>query len=138
MIPWYAYALISVVLAALFEITRKKALTKVHAMNFESARSLMLVLLLLFLIPFINLNVDNKTIGIVYIVSLLATIGILFFSKALKHNDISLIAPLGNVRPALVAILAYLFLSETLVFKQIIGVIVIFLSAYFLEADHHL
>jgi len=137
MIPWYFYAIGATVFNTAFLITRKRALSKVHSMNFESARSLSLAFLCLLLIPFINLNIDKKVLLLVYIVSLMATIGILFFSKALRHEEISFIVPLGNIKPALVAVLAFFFLSETLGARQIVGIVILFLSAYLLESNYH-
>jgi uncharacterized membrane protein len=138
MIPWYVYVLASVFFSIIFTIARKKALLKVHSMNFESARTLTMAVICLFLIPFLNLNLDKRGILIIYFVSVLATIGILLSSKSLRHKDISLIFPLGNFKPAFVAILAFLFLSEAIKTKQIIGIAILLLSAYLLESDHHI
>jgi uncharacterized membrane protein len=138
MIPWYAYALASIFFSIIFIIARKKALLKVHSMNFESARTLTMAVLCLVLIPFLNLNLDIKSILLIYFVSVLSTIGILLTSKAFRHKDISLIFPLGNFKPAFVAILAFLFLSEAIKTKQIIGIVILLLSAYLLESNHHI
>ncbi|MBW2981921.1 EamA family transporter [Candidatus Woesearchaeota archaeon] len=138
MIPWYVYAFASIVFSTFFIILRKKALLKVHAMNLESARSLSMLVLILFLIPLINFNINKKVLFLVYIISLIATVGILFFSKALRHKDISLLYPLSNFKPAFVAVIAFFFLSEAITQKQIIGIIILLISAYLLESDHNL
>jgi len=138
MIPWYIYAFASVILGTIFSIYRKKALLTEHAMNFESARTLTIALLCLFLIPYINLNVNRNIIILVYLVSFLVTAGILFTAKALRHKAISLIFPLGNIKPAFVAVIAFFFLSEAIQPKQIIGIIILFISAYLLESDYHI
>jgi len=44
---------------------------------------------------------------------------------------------LGNLKPAFVALLAFIFLAESITYKNIIGIIVLLLSAYLLESDHH-
>ncbi|MBW2966683.1 EamA family transporter [Candidatus Woesearchaeota archaeon] len=137
-IPWYGYAFVSVVFSTIFVLLRKKALLKEHAMNFESARTLFLALFGLFLIPFINLNINKKIFILIYVVSLAATTAILFFSKAVRHNDISLVFPLSNFKPAFVAVIALLFLSEAITTKQIIGIVILLISAYLLESNHHL
>ena len=108
-----------------FVIARKKALLKVHAMNFESVRTLSVAVLNLFLIPFIDLSdISLKVYAIVYFVSLLSTIGILLMAKALRHNDISLIYPLRNIKPIFVLLLAYIFLHERIALKQFFGVMI--------------
>lgn len=139
MIPWYVYAFFSVVLGTFFIIYRKKSLENVHSMNFESVRTLSVALFGLLLIPFIDFSIFSwKIIGIVYIVSLLGCGGILFFSKAIKHNQISLIYPLVNIKPVFVVILAYIFLAEKVAIIQMVGIFIILISAYLLESNHHL
>jgi uncharacterized membrane protein len=135
---WYVFAIGAAIFYTLFQIARKKALMKAHAMNFESIRTIFVVLIGLFLIPFMDWSFDKGILFLVYGVSLIATVGILFTAKAFRHNDISLISPLANLRPAFVAVLAYFFLSESLGVKQMIGIGILLVSAYLLEADHHL
>ncbi|MBW2996117.1 EamA family transporter [Candidatus Woesearchaeota archaeon] len=137
MVAWWIFAIGSALLHTLFQITRKKALTKVHSMNFESTRALSVALLALLLIPFIDLNISGTVFLLTYLVSVLGTAGILLASKALRHEAISLITPLGNIRPAFVAVLAFFFLGETIIARQIVGIAVILLGAYLLESDHH-
>ncbi len=137
MIPWYIYAFIAVISETLFLIARKKALLKVHAMNFEAARSLSVVAYLLIFLPFINLKLSFNTLALVYFISWVSILGILLMSKALKHKDISSMYPLANLKPAFVAVLAFLFLAESIHPIQIVGIGIILISAYMLEADHH-
>ena len=137
MIPWYVFAVASAILHTLFQIARKKALQKIHSMNFEATRALTIAVLALFLIPFINLNISKGVLALAYFVSIIATAGILLASKALRHEEISLITPLANLRPAFVAILAFFFLGEAIGSKQIVGIGILLVAAYLLESDHH-
>jgi len=137
-IPWYVFVAIAIFFRVFFDIARKKALSKTHAMKFESARMLVTIFLCSSLLPFINFNIDKKVLLLVYFLSLLITTAILLAAKAVRHKDISLIAPLKNIKPAFVVILAYFFLSEPLEIKQIIGILIILVSTYLLESDHHL
>jgi len=75
-IPWYVFAIGAAICASVFSLLRKKVLSKEHAMNFESARTLSVALIVLLLIPLINFSMNIKVIGLVYVVSLIATIGI--------------------------------------------------------------
>lgn len=134
---WYVFAIGAAIFSAAFQILRKKALLKCHALNFESARTMYVVMIALVLLPFLDWSFDKSALIIVYIVSFLAAIGILFAAKAYRHNDISLISPLSNLRPAFVAIIAFIFLSESLGYKQIAGILIILVSAYILESNHH-
>ncbi len=137
MIPWYAYALMSVIFATLFTILRKKALCHEHALNFESTRLLLNSVFCIFIIPFLDFNFDFKLLYLIYFNSFISAIGILLASKAFRHGEISLIAPLSNIKPAFVALIAVIFLGESLTLTQMIGIGVIFISAYVLQADHH-
>lgn len=137
MAEWYYFAITAAVLHTLFQILRKKALQKSHAMSFESVRGMFVVLLALLLIPFMKWDINPIGVLLAYVVSLLAATGIVLAAKAYHHNDISLISPLSNMRPAFVAILAFVFLSEAITPLQITGIAILLVSAYLLESDHH-
>ncbi|MBN1377449.1 EamA family transporter [Candidatus Woesearchaeota archaeon] len=137
-LPWYIFAFTSAIFNTLFQIIRKKAVSKAHAMNFESVRAMYEALLALLLIPFISWSFDKSVLIWIYIVSLIAVIGILYASKAFRHGEISLISPWANMRPFFVAVLAFIFLNEALTIKQIIGISIILISAYLLESDHRI
>ena len=137
-LPWYLYALLAAIFASAFSIVRKKGLAFEHAMNFESLRTLMVAMFSLILIPFVNLKVNIGIIFLTYTASLLAAIGIVFASKSFRHGEISLLAPLSNIRSAFILLMAFLFLGETPTLGQIIGILVLFIAAYLLESDHNL
>ncbi len=136
-VQWWVYAIGAALFSTAFSLSRKKALLKMHSMNLESTRTLAIAFFCLFLIPFINLNLEPWVFFLIYGTSVLSTIGILFASKALRHEAVSLIAPLSNLRPGIVAVLAFLFLGEVLSAKKVIGIGVLVLAAYLLESDHH-
>jgi len=137
-IPWYAFAIGSAIVHSIFLITRKKQLMKVHAMAFESLRSMGVVFITLFFLPFLNFSdITRQGLMLVYITSLLGTLGIFFMSRALRHEDISLISPLENIKPAFVAMLAFFFLGEIVGTKEIIGIFILLIAAYLLESDHN-
>lgn len=137
MLPWYVLGIIVALIGTVFTLVRKKALGNEHAMNFESARTITVALFSLLLIPFAEFNINISTIFLVYITSLIVAIGILFQAKAVRHGQISLMAPLSNIRPAFVLLLAYIFLAERLSLGQIGGIFLLLISAYLLQADHH-
>jgi uncharacterized membrane protein len=137
LMEWYVYAFSAVILTTAFAIVRKKALENKHALEFESARSLAAVLLLLLILPFININVPWKIIVLVYFSALLGAVGILFTAKAYRHSEISQMYPLGNLKPLIVLILAYIILYERVTMANLAGAFLLLFSAYALEADHH-
>jgi len=137
MVEWYVYAIGSALLGTIFVLLRKKALKKEHALEFESARSISMAFLLLLFLPFIKINVDLKILALLYFATFLGSVGIIFTSRAYRHDQISHVFPLANLRPFFVLILAYLFLGETVTSQNIVGIIILLLGAYALEADHH-
>jgi len=131
------YAIGAAIFSTAFALVRKKALLKMHSMNLESTRTLAIAFFCLFLIPFINLNINFWVFFLIYCASVISTVGILFASRALRHEAVSLIAPLSNLRPGIVALLAFLFLGEVLNAKKIVGIVILIIAAYLLESDHH-
>jgi len=138
MLPWYFFAIGAAIFDTAFTLTRKKALMKEHALDFESARSISVALLLLLLMPFVTLNHSWKIVAVIYGLSVISVVGIILMSRAFRHSQISFIYPLVNIRPIFVVSLAYIFLSEAIGLIQIIGIFIILLGAYALESDHHL
>jgi len=137
MIPWYVFAIASTIFATAFAIARKKALQYEHALEFESARSLAVLMFLLILLPFITPSYSLKVIGIVYIVSLAGVAGIVLMAKAFRHLEISLLYPLINLKSLFVLVLAYIFLGESITALNMVGILILLATAYVLEADHH-
>ncbi len=137
MYPWWFFAICSAVFSSLFTIFRKKGTLKEHALEFEVVRTTTVAFLCLFLIPFLTFKYSITSILIIYFTSLLAVLGILLNSKALKHLQISTVAPLFNLTPGFLAILAFLFLGESLSKIQVGGLILLIVGAYVLETDHH-
>jgi len=137
MIPWWAYALGAAIFATLFALFEKKGVKKEHAMEYELTRTTFAAIFSLFLIPFLAFNYSWKTILIIYFVALLASIGVLYRTKALRHSEISEVSPLLNLTPGFLAILAFLFLGEKLNKFQIIGLVILIIGSYVLETDHN-
>jgi uncharacterized membrane protein len=138
---WYVFAIISALLATGFLLFRKKGLTQVHSTQFAATRTMVAAACGLITLPFITRNYTWTEVGMIYIVALLSTAGILFASKALKHMEISTFAPLQNLMPAFLVLLAYIFISESLTKVHLFGVALLIFGAYALEMDdkfHHL
>ncbi len=57
------------------------------------------------------------------------------FFNAYRHMHVSEIAPLTNLVPVILATIGFLFLGETLNFIQILGILIIVISAYFIEQE---
>lgn len=132
---WYLFALGSAFFATLSALLGKRSLKDIHAMQFSCVLA---ILNFLFSIPFIFLadfDISSKVLAVMYLTSVFATLAFLFISKALRHLDISLVSPLMNMNPAILVILAYVFLGERITNIQVAGIFFIMLGAYIIEID---
>ncbi len=133
---WIIYALLSAIFSTISTIARKKTLLKEHSISFLATNKLFQLIIILALIPFIDFSLSLSTYAIVAVIAVLSVESDIFWTKSLKRMDISIAAPLTNFSPAIVAILAYFMLSERITYVQLIGMVLIVIGAYVLEADH--
>lgn len=133
---WIIYALLSAVFSTVSTIFRKKTIEKEHTVTFLAANKLFQLVFLLVLLPFVNFYLSLATYSIIAIIAVLSIESDIFWTKALKRMNISVATPLTNLSPAIIAVLAYFILGEQITFLQIVGVILIVLGAYVLEADN--
>ncbi len=90
--------------------------------------------LVIFLIPF----ADFSKISLIYIIfglfiGSLIFISFIFLFKAVKSDDISIVIPLGSLKPILVLILSIIFLREVLNSNEIIAFILFFIGGAILS-----
>ena len=141
MFPWYVFALIAAFFAAGALIFRKKGLVNVHAMEFATTRTFIAAICSLILLPFVISSYSLTEVGIIYVISLFSTSGILFFSKSIRHLEISTAVPLLNLMPVFLVLWSFIFLSESVRGYQLLGIGMLILGTYVLEMDnkfHHL
>jgi len=135
---WVVFALLSALFLSFADIFKKKVLFKEHAMEFSTVLSIFSFIIVLFLLPFVNFDISRNILGLIYVVSVISTAGLLLMNKAIRHLEISEVEPLLNFSPAFLFILAYIYLGERLGASQILGIILLIVGAYVLESDHKL
>lgn len=133
---WIVYALLSAIFSTVSTIARKKTLLKEHSISFLATNKLFQMMIILVLIPFIDFNLPLSTYAIIAVIAVLSVESDIFWTKSLKRMDISIAAPLTNFSPAIVAVFAYFMLNERVTYMQLIGMVLIVIGAYVLEADH--
>ena len=133
---WYVYALISAFFIALSNIAGKKALFKVHAMEYRTTLKVLEIPLLLLLIPFLNFNIDPGDYIFIFLIAFIAVVAGIFWAKAIKHSEISTVSPLQNLSPIFLVILSFIILKETVTLQQGIGIAILIIGTYVLEVDH--
>ena len=134
---WLWWVLISSLFGAFAIIVKKKALIKEHATEFLTTFKFFEIITLVLFIPFMNFNISLELLFVVFIVSLITTIALVFIAKSYKHLELSMAAPLMDLGPAFTVAIAFIFLNEQLNTYQLIGVGFLIFGAYFLEASYH-
>ncbi len=132
---WFLFAFGSAIFAALSALTEKKSLLKVHAMEFSCALAILNFLFSLPLIFLADFNIPLFILAVMYASSIIATVAFLFIAKAVRHLEVSLVSPLLNLNPAILATLAYFLLNERITHAQITGIFLIMAGAYIVEIN---
>ncbi|MEE9323530.1 MAG: EamA family transporter [Candidatus Aenigmarchaeota archaeon] len=134
---WAVYAIISAFLVAMFRVVEKKTLMKEHATEFSTVLCITTVLVSIPLLFFIRISISLEMVFFVYVASLFWSIGFLLDTKALRHMEISNFAPLMNLHPIVVALIAFFALGEMLSFPQLLGLCFIAIGSYVLRFERH-
>ncbi|MBN1645740.1 DMT family transporter [Candidatus Woesearchaeota archaeon] len=133
--PWYMLALLSALCIAAMTVLNKKTLRREHTLEFCASRGLVKLIMGGVLIIILELSIKWLDLLIIYGVSVLATIGIRNLMKATKHMDVSITAPLSNLSPLLLLVIAYFVLGESPTLNQLAGILLIIAGAYVLQVD---
>lgn len=137
MIPWYLFALGGALFLALSEIAGKKVMLHEHALEFTTMRSLFVLGLNLTLIPFVRWElITPPIILLLYVASLIATAGLLYRMKAVRHLEVSYVAPLMNISPLFLIVLSVFILGEQISALQGLGIFIMLAGAYLLQGAH--
>lgn len=134
---WYIFALVCALLSASATVLEKKVLFKEHSVEFGTVAKFFQAGLVLFLIPFLSFDYHWWIFVAVYLLSIVAVVYIIFELKAYRHLELSSVAPLGNLGPAFLLILAFLLLGERVSSLQGVGIFTLIVGSYFLEVKHH-
>src|SRR4030042_4816768 len=128
-IPWYVVALISAVLVGAKVVFQKTELKREHSLDYVVAASVVAMLVSFFLWPWVRWNsLDGLTIAYTYAASILGSLAIWLGAKALRHLDVSFVAPQSVVTAVFTLLFAYLFLGEVLSSNQWLGAVVMIVS----------
>jgi len=136
--PWLAFALISAVLFSLNDIIRKEALMKVKPYPFVLGFSILGVIIFA---PIAYLNADifvpQNILYMLAFLSVLNAASTILIIEAFSKWEASKVAPLENLSPLFLVVLAYVFLGEILSSNQLFGIFLIVGGAIFLEWEEH-
>ena len=131
---WLFYAFITAGLVALSSIFQKGILKHEHALEFSMLTMTLVAIFSFIFLPNVNFNLINyKIIAIIYFFSWLGTLGFYFIMRAIRHMEISDVAPLLNFEVLFTSFLALIILGEKLKPVNWIGIAILFFGAYVLE-----
>lgn len=132
MVLWLWMTLISGVLLGFYDIAKKKALGTIPLLNVLALYSLTSFLMVAF--EFQNaIKIDINTLLLIALKSFIIFISWLLGFMAIRGLPISIITPFGTISPLFSIFLGIIVLNESLGFFQVIGLVVIFASYYFIS-----
>jgi drug/metabolite transporter (DMT)-like permease len=131
---WIYWALASAVIGSTNALIEKHLLNREHAMQFAASLSVVTACIA---VPFLVLG-DLSTltplaVAAIFAISVLAAIAYVLVVKAARHMEVSTVSPLLVLRPAFIALLAFVFLGESLTRLQAAGILLLVAGTYVLE-----
>ena len=134
---WYLYAILGSLFTGFAALTHKKGrVSKTKSLDFSATLA---IINLIISVPFLFIldysQLTDKAFFILFFGSFFATGGFFYFTKAIKHMELSKATPFLAFGPVVIAFFAFIFLGERLSLIQIIGIILIIFGALFLESD---
>ena len=134
---WYIFAGLCALFAGMSAIVEKKTLKKQHAMEFSTVLAIFNFIVVLPLLVKADFHsISTNAYILIFGVSILGSVAFLLVAKSLRHMEISQASPLLNFGPVFVAILAFIFLGETITAVQLAGIFLILIGSYVLEIEH--
>lgn len=131
---WYWLALISAMLSAFAAIMQKKVLGSISALRFTVIVSIFIVLFSTLLLNKLDLaSASAASLLILFFKSIINATAFICIMYSLKHLEISRALPLLASSPMVVAILAFIFLGESLTLIEVTGMLLIVCGTYILE-----
>ncbi len=131
---WITFAIISALFSAAAAIGEKKTLLNTSAISFSLMLSVFNTILSLPFLFYTDFSVvTTEAILILFFKSTLGAFSFLFVMKGLKSLEISSSLPLLVITPGVVALLAFLFLGESLSSIEVLGMVILLFGTYLLQ-----
>lgn len=131
---WFWLAIISALLSAFAAITQKKVLFKLSALDFSLIVSFLILIISIPLFSYVNFSALSSTALIwLFVKAVINGLAFLCVMTALKNLEISRAIPIMGSSPVLVALLAFIFIGETLTGFETVGILLVVVGIYVLE-----
>lgn len=138
-LPWYVFALVAAVLVAAVSVMEKQELKREHSLEYVVVLSVFNLIVAAFLWPWVQFQISWAMLGWIYLASILGALSLWFIAKALRHLDVSVVAPQTALSAVFALIFAFIFLGERMTLMQSLGVIILIGGALLLNRNalHH-
>ncbi|MDO8628789.1 MAG: EamA family transporter [Nanoarchaeota archaeon] len=135
---WLLYALASVIFFGLYYVLLKKNLNREHIWVYYGLFFTLLFVLLLPFYSLVHFPVSGFQWALIFFEVSMLSLFFVFSGLAYKHLEESEVSPLGNLGLIFLVLIGIFVFGETVSFVQMIGVLLMVVSAFFLEAGLHL
>jgi len=133
---WILLVLVSAVLGAISLLFKKKALKNEHTSEYLSSFKILELLIVLLFAPFIVFKIPLTVAAFIFLISLTTSVALTYISRSYRHVDLSVVAPLSNLTPLFLLVLAFFLLGEHVTSKHMIGIGLLLFGTYYLESEH--
>lgn len=133
---WAIFAFGSSIAAAISSVFQKETLKHLHAVQLMTVTSIITAVFSLFLLPFAGFNFCFEGVALVALYSVMIAFASVFTIRAMRHLDVSIVAPFFNLGTAFAAVFAFFFFKEIVTPLDWIGIILLIVGGYLLELKH--
>lgn len=134
---WFFYALAFAIISSFSVIIAKKVMQSVDQYSYLLFVSICTVpyLIILSLVFFKQPNLDRAFWLAITTGTAISVVAAILAYKAIRESEVSLVNPISAFNPMFVAIISFFILNEMLGLRDVLGIIVIVIGAYVLQAS---
>lgn len=133
-LPWYFYALVAAAFLGVVKILEKKELKKEHSLEYVVLLAVVNLIVASFLWPWVDFgSISKMAIVWIYLTTAVGTLAIWLTAKALRHLDVSVVAPQTVLGVVFAMLIAALFLGERISGMQLVGAVIILVGSYLIN-----
>ncbi len=133
---WFIFALLAALFVSASALVEKKALKTVHSIDLSSTlafSNLIFALPFLFFVDFSK--VEFHSMVVIFGSGLVAAIAFYLVAKAIRHMEISTVAPLLALTPGTTSFFGFFILGERLDPQSIWGIVFMIIGSYILTLE---
>lgn len=130
---WPIFAFSSSVFAGINAILQKETLKKLHAVQLMTVSTIIVVGLSFLFLPFYNFALNFRQFALIAASAVIHAFAIIYTIRAMRHLDVSVVAPFFNLGTAFTAFAAVIVFRERLTLVDVLGITLLVLGGYILE-----